>query len=82
MRATLLFSSLSLHVVLFLILVLLFVVLIALRREGLTGEAPRGLIPFMIFVLGLCTFVALATAYVRANKVVEPQRISERVPKV
>lgn len=79
MRATLFFSSVSFFLILFLILVLLVVVLMALRRERLYGAPPSGLIPFIVVVLGLCTFVALMSAYVRAKKGVEPQTISERM---
>lgn len=82
MRATLLFSSVSFSLILFLILVLLVVVLMALRKERISGEAPRGLIPFIVVVLGLCTFVALMSAYARAKKSVEPQRNSERMQTV
>lgn len=82
MRATLLFSSVSFFLILFLILVLLVVVLMALRKERFSGEAPRGLIPFMVVVLGLCTFVALMSAFARAKKSIEPQTISERMQTV
>ena len=44
------------------------------------GEPPRGLVPFIVVVLGMCTFVALMTAYARVTKIVEPQRISQRMP--
>jgi hypothetical protein len=56
------------------------VVLIALRRERIYGKSPRGLIPFIVVVLGMCTFVALMTACARVTKIVEPQRISQRMP--
>ena len=80
MRTVFLLQSLSFSVVGFLILVLLVVVLIALHRERVSGESPRGLIPFIVVVLGMGTFVALMTAYARVTKIVEPQRISQRMP--
>lgn len=82
MRATLLSGSVSYFLILFLILVLLVVVLMALRRERLYGDAPRALVPFIVVVLGLCTFVALMGAYARAKKSVEPRRISESMQTV
>ena len=80
MPAEILVSSLSMSLIGFLILILLVVVLMALRRERIYGEPPRGLIPFIVVVLGMCTFVALMTAYARVTKIVEPQRISRRMP--
>ena len=79
MHAVLLVSSLSLSLIGFLILILLVVVLMALRRERIYDESPRGLVPFIVVVLGMCTFVALMTAYARVTKIVEPQRISQRL---
>jgi hypothetical protein len=66
----------------FFILVLLVVVLIALHRERVSDEPPHGLVPFIVVVLGMSTFVALMTAYARVTKIVEPQRISARMPTV
>ena len=74
-----LLQTLSLSVVGFLILVLLFLALMVLRLERIYGESPRGLSPLIAVVLALCTYIALITAYARTNTIVEPQRISGHV---
>jgi hypothetical protein len=51
----------------------LFVLLISLRRE-LSGDAPlRGIVHLGLAVIGICTFIALMTAYFHARKMIVPQ---------
>ena len=73
-----LLQVLSLSVVGFLILVLLFLALAVLRLERIYGESPRGLSPLVVVVLGLCTYIALIAAYARTKSQVGPDR-SHRV---
>ena len=77
-----LLQVLSLSVVGFLIVVLLFLALMVLRLERIYGDTPRGPSPLIVVVLGLCTYIALITAYARTKTVVEPQPISQRVANV
>ena len=80
MHTSFLLQTLSVSVVGFLVIVLLVVALIALRRERIYDEPLWGFTPLVLVVLGICTFVALMTAYAQTASVVELQRISERLP--
>jgi hypothetical protein len=61
------------------IITLLFVLLISLRRE-LSGDAPlRGIVHLGLGVIGICTFIALMTAYFHATKMIVPESISLRI---
>jgi hypothetical protein len=57
----------------------LFVLLVSLRKT-LTEDTPiHGVVQLGLAVLGLCTFIALATAYFRARKIRAPVSFSQSV---
>jgi hypothetical protein len=61
------------------LLTILFVLLISLRKE-LSGGAPlRGLFHLGMFMISVCTFIALMAAYFHARKLVVPQSNSQRL---
>ena len=61
-----------------LILGLVLLTLIAVRRARNDGKPASGFKTFVIIVLGLCTLIALMTAYARGKNLVKPQHIAER----
>jgi hypothetical protein len=73
------FSELSLSFLGILNFFILALALIALHREHRAGTSLIGFGPLVVAVLGLCTFMVLMSGIVRARKLVEPQRISERI---
>ena len=79
MHTTAALSTLSLSFLGILIVFLLALALITLHREHWFGDSVSGFGPLVVAVLGLCTFMVLMSGIVRARKLVEPQRISERI---
>ena len=64
------------------LLTLLFVLLISVRKE-LSGDGRvRGVFQFGLVIIGLCTFVALTTAYFQARKMILPHSNSQRLDNV
>jgi hypothetical protein len=59
--------GLSYAVVGLLLLAMLVLALISMRKEARRDEPLSGLFWFTLVILGLCTFVALSTAYHAAN---------------
>ena len=59
--------GLSYAVVGLLLLTMLLLALISMRKEARRDEPLRGLLWFTLVVLGLCTFVALSSAYQAAK---------------
>ena len=79
MQPELALNAISHIVIAIFLLTLLFVLLISVRKE-LSGEAPvRGVFQFGLFMIGLCTVVALMAAYFQARKMVLPHSNAQRL---
>jgi hypothetical protein len=79
MQPELALKAISYAVIGIFLVTLLFVLLISVRKE-LSGDVPvRGVFQFGFFIIGLCTFVALTTAYFQARTMVLPQSNSQRL---
>ena len=61
------------------IIAFLLVLLIGLRKELAVEAALRGTVYLGVFILGLCTFMALMTAYVQARRTTVPETFSHRL---
>ena len=72
MQPELALKAISYTVIGIFLVTLLLVLLISLRKE-LSGEALLlGIVHLGLGVIGICTFVALTTAYFQARKMVLP----------
>ena len=67
MHPDLAIRGLSYGVIGLLLLVMLVLALISMRKEARRDEPLRGLLWFTLVVFGLCTFVALSSAYQAAK---------------
>jgi hypothetical protein len=79
MQPELALKAISHTVIALFLITLLLVLLISLRKE-LSGDAPlRGIVHLGLGVIGVCTFIALMTAYFQARKMIVPHSISQRL---
>ena len=79
MQLELALKAVSHIVIAIFLLTLLLVLLISVRKE-LIGQAPvRGVFQFGLFMIGLCTVVALMAAYFQARKMVLPHSNAQRL---
>lgn len=82
MQPELALKAISYTVIGIFLVTLLLVLLISLRKE-LSGEALLlGIVHLGLGVIGICTFVALATAYFQARKMILPHSNSQRLDNV
>jgi hypothetical protein len=79
MQPELAFKAVSHFTIGIFLIAMLLVLLISLRKE-LSGETPlRGIVHIGLAVIGVCTFVALMSAYFQARKTILPAAISQRL---
>jgi multisubunit Na+/H+ antiporter MnhB subunit len=81
MHPDLAIRGLSYGVIGLLLLVMLVLALISLRKEARRDEPLRGLLWFTLVILGLCTFIALPSAYqaAKSQNKLGPRLQTERV---
>jgi hypothetical protein len=81
MQPDLAIRGLSYGVIGLLLLAMLVLALISLRKEARRDEPLRGLLWFTLVVFGLCTFVALSSAYqtAKSQNRLGPRLQTERV---
>ena len=60
------FRGLGYAVIGFLLVITLIVTFISMRKEAYAGQPTQGLLWLTVIVLGLCTLVALESAYLTA----------------
>jgi O-antigen/teichoic acid export membrane protein len=79
MQLDLLLKALS-HTFIGILLIGFLLVLLVSLRKALTEDAPiRGIVQLGMVVLGICTLVALATAYFQAKRAIVPASFSQRL---
>jgi hypothetical protein len=57
---------------------ILFVLLISLRKEITQGTILPAIVHICLAAIGICAFIALATVYFHARKVVVPYTVSQQ----
>jgi hypothetical protein len=79
MQPELILKAISHSVIAISLLTLLFVLLISVRKEVNSGAPLRGIVHLGLGVIGICTFIALMSAYFQARKMIGPEYISQRL---
>jgi len=79
MQQELVFKAISHAVIALSFTAILFVLLISLRKEITQGTLLPGIVHLCLAVTGIFAFIALATVYLHAKKIVLPYTVSQKL---